>query len=160
VVAPGSNGNILTSNGSTWTSAAPSGGVTSLNGATGAITNTGLDNIGSYVYACHTGGSGVLAGSTASGSTLYRATTIAGYIGYAIVSNGNTNGIPPFTSWGSDYVNRQTSGNIGLSTPQGASNLSGTWRSMGTIGRAVSSYEGEDNRTSANYGAGLWVRTS
>lgn len=46
-VAPGSNGNVLTSNGTTWTSAAPTGGVTSITGtanqviasaSTGAIT--------------------------------------------------------------------------------------------------------------------------
>jgi hypothetical protein len=49
-VAPGSNGNILTSNGTTWQSTAPAGGgVTSLNGQTGAITNTSYQAIGSYV---------------------------------------------------------------------------------------------------------------
>jgi len=50
-VAPGSSGNVLTSNGTTWTSSAPSGGVTSLNGQTGAITNTSFESIGSYVFA-------------------------------------------------------------------------------------------------------------
>jgi hypothetical protein len=38
LVAPGTTGNILTSNGTTWTSSAPpSGGVTSFNGNTGAL---------------------------------------------------------------------------------------------------------------------------
>ena len=45
-VTPGSSGNLLTSNGTSWTSAAPSGGVTSIvagtgitvSGATGAVT--------------------------------------------------------------------------------------------------------------------------
>jgi hypothetical protein len=51
-VAPGSSGNVLTSNGTTWTSAAlPAGGVTSLNGQTGAITDTAYGAIGSYVVA-------------------------------------------------------------------------------------------------------------
>ena len=50
VVAPGTSGNVLTSNGTTWSSTAlPAGGVTSLNGQTGAITNTSLYAIGSYV---------------------------------------------------------------------------------------------------------------
>jgi hypothetical protein len=49
-VDPGSSGNVLTSNGTTWTSSSlPAGGVTSLNGATGAITNTTFQAIGSYV---------------------------------------------------------------------------------------------------------------
>lgn len=46
-VSPGANGNILTSDGTTWVSSAPSGGVTSLNGQTGAITNTNKNAIGS-----------------------------------------------------------------------------------------------------------------
>ena len=50
-VDPGSSGNVLTSNGTTWTSTAlPAGGVTSLNGQTGAITNTSLYAIGSYIH--------------------------------------------------------------------------------------------------------------
>jgi hypothetical protein len=49
-VAPGTTGNVLTSNGTTWTSAAGGGGgVTSLNGETGAITNTAVGAIGSYI---------------------------------------------------------------------------------------------------------------
>jgi hypothetical protein len=54
-VAPGTNGNVLTSNGTTWTSSAPSGGVTSLaagtaisvSASTGAVTvtNTGVTSL-------------------------------------------------------------------------------------------------------------------
>jgi hypothetical protein len=44
----GTSGNVLTSNGTTWTSAAlPAGGVTSLNGQTGAITTNTFNSIGS-----------------------------------------------------------------------------------------------------------------
>ena len=71
VVAPGSNGNVLTSNGSTWTSAAPSGGVTSLNGQSGAITNTTGNTIGSYVVSISTFGSLALFGTVAGSSLLY-----------------------------------------------------------------------------------------
>ena len=68
-VAPGSNGNLLTSNGSTWTSAAPpAGGVTSLNGQTGAITDTNSNVIGSVCSGFST--SSVSVGSTVAGSTL------------------------------------------------------------------------------------------
>jgi hypothetical protein len=77
-VAPGSNGNILTSNGSAWTSAAPAGGgVTSLNGQTGAITNTSLNAIGSYHF--NNSAITVAFGGTVSGSSLdyYNAQTDA-----------------------------------------------------------------------------------
>jgi len=70
VVAPGSNGNVLTSNGSTWTSAAPSGGVTSLNGQTGAITDTGFNNIGSYSCGRGAAGTGYNPGATLAGGSL------------------------------------------------------------------------------------------
>lgn len=71
-VAPGSNGNVLTSNGTTWVSSAPSGGVTSLNGQTGAITNTSTNTIGSYIIAWPLGGSDAsyAYGATISGSSL------------------------------------------------------------------------------------------
>jgi hypothetical protein len=74
-VAPGSNGNILTSNGTAWTSATPAGGgVTSLNGQTGAITNTGFNNIGSYSVAYLKNGQStqVTAGATASGTNFFQ----------------------------------------------------------------------------------------
>lgn len=48
--APGTSGNVLTSTGTGWTSSAlPAGGVTSLNGQTGAITTTTFGAIGSIV---------------------------------------------------------------------------------------------------------------
>jgi hypothetical protein len=77
-VAPGSNGNLLTSNGTTWTSAAaPAAGVTSVNGQTGAVVTTNIDSIGStgaYLYTAAstaTLNSGVFVNaSTVAGSTL------------------------------------------------------------------------------------------
>jgi len=47
-VAPGSNGNVLTSNGTTWTSVAAAGGVTSLNGSTGALNGMTYISSGSF----------------------------------------------------------------------------------------------------------------
>ena len=76
-VAPGTNGNVLTSNGTTWTSATPAGGgVTSLNGQTGAITDTNFDSIGSYAllwYAIN-----LPSGQNGRGLYLATGTTIAG----------------------------------------------------------------------------------
>jgi hypothetical protein len=71
LTSAGSNGNVLTSDGTNWTSAAlPAGGVTSLNGQTGAITNTNYDAIGSYVIMRES--VNVLVGNTVAGSTLQK----------------------------------------------------------------------------------------
>jgi hypothetical protein len=107
-VAPGSNGNVLTSNGTTWQSTAPAGGgVTSLNGQTGAITNTGTNTIGSYISAG-------FADSVNLGNINY-GTTIAG-------SN-----ITKYVSsvYDTDPNAYQTATNQNVT-------LSGTWRSMGS----------------------------
>lgn len=81
-VAPGTNGNVLTSNGTTWTSATPAGGgVTSLNGQTGAITDTDLNAIGSCGFLCSStqvSGSFATPGSTKAGSTLRFAGILSG----------------------------------------------------------------------------------
>lgn len=74
-VAPSTNGNVLTSNGTTWTSAAPSGGVTSLNGQTGAITNTSLYAIGSYVTGRPQDRTNYAVDATVAGSSLYETGT-------------------------------------------------------------------------------------
>jgi len=77
-VAPGTAGNLLTSNGTTWTSAAaPAGGVTSLNGQTGAITDTTLYAIGSYVTGRPQNTTTYSADNTIAGSSLYSASTLA-----------------------------------------------------------------------------------
>jgi hypothetical protein len=77
-VAPGTSGNVLTSNGTAWTSAAlPAGGVTSLNGQTGAITNTSLYAIGSYVSGRPQNTTAYAVDSTVAGSILY-STTLTG----------------------------------------------------------------------------------
>ena len=75
-VAPSTNGNVLTSNGTTWTSAAPpSGGVTSLNGQSGAVVNTSLYAIGSYVIGRQRNSTTHAVDSTIAGSTLYASNT-------------------------------------------------------------------------------------
>jgi hypothetical protein len=79
-VAPGSNGNVLTSNGTTWTSSAPSGGVTSFNTRTGAVTLSTTDvltalagatsgTVGVSVFAGYGAGT-LLYNDTVSGSSL------------------------------------------------------------------------------------------
>jgi hypothetical protein len=72
--APGTSGNVLTSNGSAWVSQAlPAGGVTSLNGQTGAITNTNLYAIGSYISGRPKNLTAYAVNSTIAGSSLWSA---------------------------------------------------------------------------------------
>jgi hypothetical protein len=72
-VAPSTSGNVLVSNGTTWVSQAPAGGgVTSLNGQTGAITNTTFNVIGSYI--CGWKPENITVGSTYSTPSTVNAT--------------------------------------------------------------------------------------
>jgi hypothetical protein len=76
-VAPGTSGNVLTSNGTTWSSTAlPAGGVTSLNGQTGAITDTDLYAIGSYINGRPPNTTNYAVNTTIAGSSLYSTTTV------------------------------------------------------------------------------------
>jgi hypothetical protein len=111
-VAPGTSGNVLTSNGTTWTSAAlPAGGVTSLNGQTGAITNTDYGAIGSYVIAAEdvfTASAERSINGTVAGSALIRDNT------------GAAASAKPFN----------TTAGTGVGTTNTSLSLSGTWRRM------------------------------
>ena len=113
-VAPGSNGNVLTSDGTNWTSAAPATSVTSLNGQTGAITNTDYGAIGSYVVAANIGQSiNTLqsAGTTILGSDLFFTANYTNTIGTTLGGFG-----PSDLSLAN--ANRVSAG------------LSGTWRAL------------------------------
>ena len=113
ITSPGTSGNVLTSNGSAWTSAAlPAGGVTSLNGQTGAITNTSLYAIGSYVIGRPFNLTSYSVDSTIAGSSLY-ATSLAGGVnsqpnwfagsGQTLVNTGTWRCVSPATVSGSGY---------------------------------------------------------
>ena len=142
-VAPGSNGNVLVSNGTAWTSAAPAGGgVTSLNGQTGAITNTSLDAIGSYIAAVSTNQLPANAfqtfyntGDTISGASLRRNASII------------ANTVSPFPN---------TDIYAGRNYAAGGTALSGTWRCMGR--QQAGYYDGCAGQ--GNMGYGFWVRIS
>jgi hypothetical protein len=85
----GTSGNVLTSNGTAWVSSAPSGGVTSLNGQTGAITNTDLYAIGSYIVGRPANYTTYSVNSTIAGSSLYTCGVISYYDGGSF-KNGYT----------------------------------------------------------------------
>ena len=166
-VAPGTNGNVLVSNGTTWTSGGA--GVTSLNGQTGAVVTTSVDAIGSVLLVANGSTSNYYAGQTISGSSLYyqSAFTATGTANQ-FYSDGTTSSTD-FTRIGSNGVSvqsvmgiltRQTSGNTGWSAPQGCTTLSGTWRFLsGTLAR-TSSYNSCTNTTGSTNFLGLAVRVS
>ena len=111
-VAPGSSGNVLTSNGTTWSSSSPSG-VTSavagngvaVSGSTGAVTFSvsapTFNSIGSYVFCAIFGGG---AGYSITAGSTYSAGTGTGQVQSTAIGMGSSN------------------------------NLSGTWRWMGASG--------------------------
>jgi hypothetical protein len=121
LVAAGSNGNLLTSNGTTWTSAAaPAGGVTSLNGQTGAITNTDQYAIGSYVTGRPLNFTNYTNNTTIAGSSLYATSLSNGNFivgtGPAFSAGSNSSLITTGT-WrclGAAYGNASTVGYAGL----------------------------------------------
>ena len=144
-VAPSTTGNLLTSNGTTWTSAAPpAGGVTSLNGQTGAVVLTDAGNIGSIALVQNSGNSDVGYGSTIAGSTLRYNDAI---------NNGSTANAAntPFTP---SYftVNNASYGGGGTS-------LSGTWRKVSTGSIFYSNVNGCGD-TNRYWLRGLYIRVS
>ena len=106
VVAPGTNGNVLTSNGTTWQSTAPQ------------VTSTAYGEVGTYVIAFYnlSANTNLAVGSTVAGSTLYRSANVGLNTDTAIAINSVVPGSQVYIS---GYINSVTS----LS-------LSGTWRSM------------------------------
>lgn len=104
------NTTITFNDGTTQSTAASAGGVTSLNGQTGAITNTTNGVIGSYVAA------GILNGSNTTNSI---GNTVAGSTLRLVNGSGQ---------WSALYMNGLDSTGSGVSNP----GLTGTWRCMGT----------------------------
>ena len=140
-VAPGTVGNVLVSNGTTWTSGGA--GVTSLNSQTGAITNTTFDSIGSCAILVSAQTSDTAVGGTIAGSSLRYSITTGiqgagpggsglGYFGYI---NGSSN------SYGG-----------------GGTAVSGTWRKM--YGMPNWTSVAVCGGTNYYFYSALWVRIS
>jgi hypothetical protein len=89
----------------TQTTAGITSAVTSLNGSTGAITNTGFNNIGSY----SAGGGGTSTSTWAPGST----------ISGSSITQGTNDNCSPFGSFQTNAGSRANQGQTG------------TWRAMG-----------------------------
>jgi hypothetical protein len=111
-VAPGTSGNVLVSNGTTWTSGGA--GVTSLNGQTGAVVLTNAGDIGSIGVFQNSGNSDVAYGATIAGSTLRHSDSTNNS---SVLNQGS-----PFYAGYSNTNNASYGG--------GGTSLSGTWRKL------------------------------
>lgn len=155
------SGTSITFNDSTTqTTAFTGGGVTSLNGQTGAITNTGFDNIGSYAFLANCTTTRCSPGTTIAGSNLRYQTTITQFGGTTLVSEGSFTSSPRTRWYVQQLANRENSGNTGYVAPQGSATVSGTWRAMTFIPERTTSFCGESNTHNSDSYIGLWVRIS
>lgn len=154
VLPAGTAGNILTSNGTTWSSAAPAAGgtvtsVSGTNGLTGTVTTSGslsvdttFGNVGTYAGLCNFSRSYVFAGGTASGSNLgYWSSNTAGDQGYALTGSPRRTGDITVPGGGiAGYINTTA--------------VSGTWRCVSGCRTAI--FDGTDIETIAFWG--MWIR--
>jgi hypothetical protein len=166
-VAPGTNGNVLVSNGTTWTSGGA--GVTSLNGQTGAVVTTSVDAIGSVLMVANSTASNYYSGQTIAGSSLYYQSAYTGTGTYNQFYSEGTESTFPNTRWGDNGVGLQSpmgaltkinTGNTGYTAPAGTTTLSGTWRFLSSVPARTSSYDSCSNRTTSRSFIGLAVRVS
>jgi hypothetical protein len=148
LVAPGANGNVLTSNGTTWTSATPAGGgVSSLNGQTGAVVDTTVGAIGSYGFLFNAANANIAVGSTIAGSSLRYGVSGSGQPNIAF-RIGNVE-----LQWTFSTENNAT-------YPGGGTSVSGTWRRMPSSGLVYYQAVGSKGATERTWAPALWVRIS
>lgn len=108
-VAPSTSGNVLTSNGSTWTSAAPPAVAPTTTQVLNATAGASVGAVGTYAFLGPPGNSGYLPGATAAGSGL----RYVAAMGYGAIACG------------SYFATSITS------DPRGGGTPAGTWRCMG-----------------------------
>jgi hypothetical protein len=144
------NNTTLTFNdGTTQTTAAVAGGVTSLNGQTGAITNTGMDAIGSYIAA-------LVAESATYNTSVIRSNTGDTRAGSTLRRNYTQNFIGAFP----DSNAPPAVGTVTVAYNRGGTALSGTYRCMGRSAGSDSSFDEGSQRTNAVWRPSMWVRIS
>lgn len=145
------------------------GGVTSLNGQTGAVTTTNINSVGSFMIAAVNTTNNIIPNNTYSGGDLYYANNITQpFDNRVLFIEGTANSTPRTTVGIGAYIGypslygmgKTTSGNTGFQTPGGASSLSGTWRVLTPGVARTTSYDGENNLTGSGITGCLFVRVS
>lgn len=106
-VAPSTSGNVLTSNGTTWTSAAPTVSTTAVLNATAGAS---VGAVGSYAFLGETGFTATSPGATRAGSALR-------YVGLLSSTSFSNTTVAPYSA--------------SVSFAGGADTPAGTWRAMG-----------------------------
>jgi len=129
---------VTITNGSGSITIAAASGVTSLNGQTGAITNTGYGDIGSYYVGYGAINTAYSVGSTIAGSSLAYINNST-YGGFSTITSGNAGNTIGHTIFAQQGGTRASSA------------LSGTWRCM---------THGGDAPTTSFAQLHLWVRVS
>ena len=144
------------------TTAFTGGGVSSVNGQTGAVVTTTLDNIGSVLWAANCTTGTTAGGATIAGSSLRYPSTISasGSTPDSTTFYSEGSGPAPSTGWSGTICSKTSIGNTGYQNPGGTTALSGTWRAMGGTGSRSSVYDGGSNLTTSQNYVGLFVRVS
>lgn len=165
-VAPGTSGYVLTSNGTTWTSAiAP---VASVNGQTGAVVTTNIGSIGGTIIAWYAITSPYPNLSQASSywqitNTAPNSTVAGSDLRYDITNNLGApygNNLQGYSIFDNATQGRSVSGRNSVSWASGGSSLSGSWRSLTGVSVKSLGYSGGKGGayTDGTWYAGLWVR--
>lgn len=144
------------------------GGVTSLNGQTGAVVDTSVNSIGSVMQlAVYVGQfTAYYSGQTVAGSSLYYSTAISQYNSSGLAFNGSAGGVGNFTAPVNSgslgmAIQRNVGGNTGRVVPLGMTACTGTWRLMSPVGAGgQTGYNGCCNVTFNYYYVSMWVRVS
>lgn len=139
------------------------GGVTSLDGQTGAVVTTSINSIGSIIWAANTTTSNYYTGQTIAGSSLRYISALTQIYSNFAVTEGSW-GANPSTVIEYTYmtrISRGNSGNTGYQNPGGTTALSGTYRCLSLCTARSSSYDPccGGTTSSVNWMA-LWVRVS
>lgn len=137
-------------------------GVTSLNGQTGAITNTTFDAIGSVGFFCYYSASILAAGGTVAGSSLYYVSTVVSNFSNEsnnLITNGSI-GSGTYTAFNATAADRARANTSASQVPPlGMTTLSGTWRAMNVVSRSAA-YMDSCSTARNNYSMAVFMRVS
>lgn len=169
-VSAGTGISVSSTTGAVVVSSTVSGGVSSINAQTGAVTTTSVNDIGSVMLLALYVSSftAYYSNQTVAGSSLYYSSAITQYNNNGLAFNGSITGsgtnqytAPTGSGAFGQQIQRNQSGNVGRQPPAGMTSCSGTWRLMSPVGAGGSTQWNPCCGITANYYyVSLWVRVS